>query len=822
MMQNNTNLTTNDSASFDDFTWSFRTITILIVCSLITILTILGNGLVLISIKFRLRAPSYSDYFIVSLCLADFFVGLFVMPLMTIHSLYLRWPFHYRLCYVWMSIDFTCSTASFLTLASMALDRYWALTAPYFHLRNRSYSSVLIFIISSWAIPFAIWPGSIFISHHYSTIDPSCVHPAHPVIIVGLCTFFYYIPLLFMLVCYSRIIVNIKNIEVLIKDTFGSIKSNSSNGGFDSSSRTKIEQIDGYTRNDLISLTRATTTSSLSSIRSLFYKYIQRNRLTNSIKISANEKQFIMNRKNSNEYGHSINSKRRSTVVGQGEVQNLLLPKSSLSPQHRLCQPPRAIFKRKKRSFNDTLEDKRFKDDSIAKQDNEQQQLVCTGIKTHRLSLPAIRYDSCHYYRNSLPANTIKTKVTIEDQPRDIANDHQNSVTSDRSQSQSPTLVECNGNGNVKTVPLSKPISSVDNNNSNNNKDDENRRVNHRNQPIRLSNPCNSSRYSQHAVAQFMHERRKACLRRNQKASRMLGILLAVFLICWLPFTIFYPTSIFYPNKLSNELESITFWFGYANSLLNPFLYVYSSRNFRQAIIETLCCHVRLRARQRQRLHYQCRSAPIIIDNKFLIFNSKPTEQNNSSVKKFSSLLNVKSTGAFHDHTNAKNNQQELDAMNKIVDQTDHDLRRALKYANLRHEQLDELEFRSEEMLSKNENLVFVKQNKQQYQNHNHTVEKKVDGALIMIKSKFPGITNYRKTQERDLLWRRLRYIALGAITIGIIILLIILSMTTRRPAPSSQVINVRHFNDGISNKNSNKDVTSTMKLITSYRRRKK
>ncbi|CAF5087540.1 unnamed protein product, partial [Rotaria socialis] len=80
---------------------------------------------------------------------------------------------------------------------------------------------------------------------------------------------------------------------------------------------------------------------------------------------------------------------------------------------------------------------------------------------------------------NSLPANTIKTKVTIEDQPRDIANDHQNSVTSDRSQSQSPTLVECNGNGNVKTVPLSKPISSVDNNNSNNNKDDENRRVNH-------------------------------------------------------------------------------------------------------------------------------------------------------------------------------------------------------------------------------------------------------------------------------------------------------------------------------------------------------
>ncbi|CAM4756520.1 unnamed protein product [Rotaria magnacalcarata] len=748
-MHNNTNLTTNNGPSSDDLTWSFRTITILILCSLITILTILGNGLVLISIKFRLRAPSYSDYFIVSLCLADFFVGLFVMPFMTIHSLHLT---------------------------------------PYFHLRNRSYSSVLIFIISSWAIPFAIWPGSIFISHHYSTKIPSCVHPAPSVIIVGLCTFFYYIPLLFMLVCYSRIIVNIKNIEVLIKDTFGSINSNSSNGASDSSSRTKTEQIDGYTRNRLTSLTRATTTSSLSSIRSLFYKYIQRNRLTNSIKISANEKRFIMNRKHSNEYGQSINPKRRSTVAGQEEVPNRLLPKPSLSPRHCLCRPLRAIFKRKKRSFNDTIEDKRFKNDSIANQDNEQQKLVRTGIKTYRLSLPAIRYDSCHYYRNSLPANTIKTKVTIEeDQPRDVANDHQNSVTSERSPSQSPILVECNGNGDAKTVALSKPTSSVDN--SNNDKDEENRRVNHRNQPMRSSNPCNSSRYSQHAVAQFMHERRKACLRRNQKASRMLGILLAVFLICWLPFTIFYPTSILYPNKLPSELESITFWFGYVNSLLNPFLYVYSSRNFRQAIIETLCCHVRLRTRQR--LRYKCRSAPIIINNKFSIFNSKSIEQNNSSTKKFSLLLNVKSTGAFHDHTNAKNNQQELDAMNKIVDQTDHDLRRALEHANLRHEQLDELEFRSEEMLSKNENLVF-------------------------------GITNYRKTQERDLLWRRLRYVALGTITIGIIILLIILSMTSRRSASSSQVINVRHFNDDISNKNSNKGDTSTMKLITSYRRRKK
>lgn len=146
MIFNTTDSTSTPNFSNEKLIWSFKNITILIICGLITIFTILGesnlnqlnrkicsslilgNGLVLISIKFRLRARSYSDYFIVSLCLADFFVGLFVMPLMTIHTLYVNWPYHYRLCYLWMSIDFTCSTASFLTLASMSLDRYWALT----------------------------------------------------------------------------------------------------------------------------------------------------------------------------------------------------------------------------------------------------------------------------------------------------------------------------------------------------------------------------------------------------------------------------------------------------------------------------------------------------------------------------------------------------------------------------------------------------------------------------------------------------------------------------------------------------------------------
>ena len=93
-----------------------------------------------------------------------------------------------------------------------------------------------------------------------------------------------------------------------------------------------------------------------------------------------------------------------------------------------------------------------------------------------------------------------------------------------------------------------------------------------------------------------------------------------------------------------------------------------------------------------------------ISNNKFLT-NSKSMENNNQP----SSLLNIKSAVPLHSRTVAQESQQQLDAMHRMVDQTDNDLRRALEHSATRREQLDELNYRSEEMLSKNENLVFGK-----------------------------------------------------------------------------------------------------------------
>ncbi|UJR14954.1 hypothetical protein I4U23_001935 [Adineta vaga] len=574
----NTTLSSDQILSPIEWAWSLRTIIVSIICGLITLVTILGNGLVLLSVKFRLHTRSYSDYFIVSLCLADFFVGLFVMPLMTLHSIQLRWPFHYRLCYIWMSIDFTCSTASFLTLASMALDRYYALTAPYFHLRNRSYASVLIFIISSWCIPFAIWPTSIFLGHYFTSNEPSCAHPAHPYVIVILCSFFYYIPLLFMLCCYSRIIVNIKNIEVMIKGTWGTIKYN------------PTDQSYGRTlSNDKHNLITTSSSQSTSSLRSLLVRYFQRN----STKFPPQNSIHCGNESPYNIPTNSLHNRciRRDTVCNYGMTLNTLSP-THIHRSNR--HPTTATFTGQKRCLNDVMEETRSKPESIINQEDD---LVRTRLSTRTSSLPAARCVSYYYHQNS---NSSQAKI-LEDQ----SHSQYNSVSNERSRSHSHSSNQSMGiNGGIVTTDVSEHSSSFDNTH-----DDDHRRLNRRSGvPSHTTTSYNSSRYSQRAVAQFMHERNKARLRRNQKASRMLGILLAVFLICWLPFIVSYPTMMFHPGKFSPELESIIFWFGYVNSLLNPFLYVYSSRNFRKAIMETLCCYKRLKSREHLRYQWSLRN----------------------------------------------------------------------------------------------------------------------------------------------------------------------------------------------------------------------
>lgn len=72
----------------------------------------------------------------------------------------------------------------------------------------------------------------------------------------------------------------------------------------------------------------------------------------------------------------------------------------------------------------------------------------------------------------------------------------------------------------------------------------------------------------------------------------MVSIVVAVFVLCWLPFYIFNVTSVTGSIKPTSAVKS-TFDFvvvlGYANSCANPILYAFLSDNFKKSFQNVLC-----------------------------------------------------------------------------------------------------------------------------------------------------------------------------------------------------------------------------------------
>ncbi|XP_073711533.1 trace amine-associated receptor 10b [Misgurnus anguillicaudatus] len=187
-----------------------------ILFTLCSIITIIGNILVIITVIHFKQLHTPTNYLILSLAVSDLLVGGVVMPPSMLRSVETCWYLGDLFCKIHSSLDVTLCTASILNLCIIALDRYYAICHPLQYHSKMTSLTTLVMIIICWTLSVALGFGIIFLElnilgiedfyYEHIDCDGRCMVFQSKVIATVMSLICFYIPAFVMLCVYLKIL----------------------------------------------------------------------------------------------------------------------------------------------------------------------------------------------------------------------------------------------------------------------------------------------------------------------------------------------------------------------------------------------------------------------------------------------------------------------------------------------------------------------------------------------------------------------------------------------------------------------------------------
>ncbi|KAM8832518.1 5-hydroxytryptamine receptor 1E isoform 1-T1 [Spinachia spinachia] len=177
------------------------------VLSLLTLLTALINGAVIVAICNTRKLHLPANYLICSLAVTDLLVALLVMPVSILYITTEMWTLGQVVCELWLSVDMTCCTCSILHLCVIALDRYWAITKAIEYARKRSARRAAVMVGIVWVISVFISIPPLFWRQRpgRGSFKQCVIEHDHLGYTIYSTVGAFYIPMMIILILYHRI-----------------------------------------------------------------------------------------------------------------------------------------------------------------------------------------------------------------------------------------------------------------------------------------------------------------------------------------------------------------------------------------------------------------------------------------------------------------------------------------------------------------------------------------------------------------------------------------------------------------------------------------